>query len=443
MKQKLTFLILLFSCQTILAQNQIIFGQVSNETGLPLVGATILFDNNKGTSTDKNGFFISKPKKPIKSITASFVGYHSKKKTIKKTKSDTIFIDFFLEKKAEQIGTITINESKIFKVFNERNYSVIDFEITNDFIYLLTYERGKRKVILLNFNEQRLSTLKLSFDAKELRKDCFGNIHALGKTKVAELSTKEQELFILAENKTEVFEEKLAPCQTIFNNQVFFKKKALFNQHAEYYFIERNTKVLKTLKSIYFNEGYLTAQHKYREIIKAYYGYIQERHKSTVEVANIIELGLWDGKLIRLANAATIGLIGHFQNRYERPIYCPLFNINNKLYLFDHINDTLSVYDSNLNESKIPIQYHHQKGWKRELLWDESSNKIYAKFNKRGIPSFQEIDIETGEATKVHSLNEHTFPEKIIIRNGAVYYIKTTSEREGYGVLFKQLLSEL
>ncbi|NDB35142.1 MAG: hypothetical protein EB023_07300 [Flavobacteriia bacterium] len=90
----------------------------------------------------------------------------------------------------------------------------------------------------------------------------------------------------------------------------------------------------------------------------------------------------------------------------------------------------------------IAIHFHYKKdktGWKRNILKDQSTGMLYAVFEKDGITSLGQIDLQKGMITTFHKIY-HKYVEKIRIHNGYVYYIYRPFESFQKRFLYKERL---
>lgn len=125
----------------------------------------------------------------------------------------------------------------------------------------------------------------------------------------------------------------------------------------------------------------------------------------------------------------------------SNPVYNPLCKIRDSVFIFNHLSDSGYVYNqSGSLQRTFPIDYHYRSGWENELIVDHSGKNIYAKCVRRGLAYLLQIDSDSGEILNEYKLENHSFPEKIKIKNGVVYYFHNDSQ-DFYGQnLFKQQL---
>lgn len=125
----------------------------------------------------------------------------------------------------------------------------------------------------------------------------------------------------------------------------------------------------------------------------------------------------------------------------SKAAYAPLIKTDKEVYIFDHIVDTCYVFDQHaVITRKMPISYHKTENWGKRLLVDKVKEKVYTFFVDYGIFSIVEIDLSSGRLLKTTKLEEHTYPEKIQIWNGFIYYLHRDIDRSGYHKLFRVVI---
>jgi hypothetical protein len=131
------------------------------------------------------------------------------------------------------------------------------------------------------------------------------------------------------------------------------------------------------------------------------------------------------------------------QSIYYKVPFAPLFKIQDSIYVLDFQSDQMTVYTPMGEVSRrTPLLFHYHKdktGWKRVILKDESTQALYALFEKDGISMLGKIDLTTGKIVSKHRLY-HKYVEKIRIHHGNVYYIYRPFESIQKRFLYKERL---
>ncbi|NOZ45350.1 MAG: hypothetical protein GXO79_01060 [Chlorobi bacterium] len=87
----------------------------------------------------------------------------------------------------------------------------------------------------------------------------------------------------------------------------------------------------------------------------------------------------------------------------------------------------------------VKINYHHLNGWQDELLVDEITKRVYAKFIKDGIVFLKQINLKTGNIETEFQIDNHTFPKNIKVRDNNDYYLYKTFNDDPYNDLYRQI----
>jgi hypothetical protein len=114
------------------------------------------------------------------------------------------------------------------------------------------------------------------------------------------------------------------------------------------------------------------------------------------------------------------------QSIYYKELYAPMFKKNDSIFVFDYYKDKLFTF--NLKGEKVDSVaiFHHYEpkktGWRRNLIQDKETGKIYAFFEKDGFCSLRLINTKTGLYDS-NIVFEHKYIDKIAVSDGMAYYI--------------------
>ena len=121
------------------------------------------------------------------------------------------------------------------------------------------------------------------------------------------------------------------------------------------------------------------------------------------------------------------------------PVYIPLFELNDSLVIFDHLNDSAVVFTkAGVRVRSFPIYYNHFKGWKNELVTNLEKTRIFARYEIDGLTTLREINPTNGKVEQKILLEQHIFPKHLQIRGDFVYYIYDDYLDRSMHYLFKQ-----
>jgi outer membrane cobalamin receptor len=114
MQYAITCITLLFSSLLTLADAQsLVKGKVfDNNTAEPLHGVYVIYQKNKGTTTDQSGYYNFESDTGKINITFKFVGYKSVTRSIVLRSDDTVELNVGLDMEIQEIGQIVVSANK-------------------------------------------------------------------------------------------------------------------------------------------------------------------------------------------------------------------------------------------------------------------------------------------------------------------------------------------
>ncbi|MNY16757.1 hypothetical protein D3C86_1500400 [compost metagenome] len=166
---------------------------------------------------------------------------------------------------------------------------------------------------------------------------------------------------------------------------------------------------------------------------------------------NDIPVQLYDKNAYRLASYRRVNASDRekFQNQsfyqqvLSKPLYAPIFEINDSLYIYDHFKDSALVYTlSGDHIRSFQFSYHYFENWKNKLYVNEENTKLYAKYESEGLTVLRQINPSTGKVINVNFIEKHIYPMNIQIRNNSVYYLYKLYTDNSIHYLYKQSLKE-
>jgi ACT domain-containing protein len=391
--------------------------------------------SKKVAVSNANGLFKLTLESIPTSIRFSHVSYHQQDKKILEVTldNDTLLLDITLKPVVRQLLTVDVNSDKVEKI-HKRSGAIIDFGFYNENILLLYKQRSTLKLQLLDEHDKVLSEKKLKFKHGQLIKDCMGNTHLLTKDSICQIVVDSNRLLFYRFGIKQ-YEDYLQPCVAMTTQKSFFKQiTTKHNQGILYFTIDKISQEKTQLINIYDKLAEQYARSHYYSIIAYYYSV-------TSEVSNAIALGMWSGNLIELAvNHDLVQMIGFYINFAAKPIFAPLHQVQDSVYLFNYFQDSLLVYDKHAQLTRsLQMNHHHEKGFVKELIVDEERENIYAKFNIQGLSYLKRVDVNTGLFVETYKLEQNIYPENIKIKNGYVYYIHKEIN-DTYTRLYRQKL---
>jgi hypothetical protein len=419
-KKIITFYIVYLTCCYANAQT-IVIGKIIDQQEKTAISNVYVLDSisRRVTVSNTNGVFSLSLEHIPTTIHFSHVSYITHQQVIseKQIKNDTVFLDISLKPKVIDLVSVEVSANKVEKI-HKRPGAIIDFAFYNNDVLLLYKQRNALKLQLLDQYDNVLSEKKLQVKHGQFIKDCMGNTHLLTKDSVFQIVVDSNRLLFYRFSYKQ-YEDYLQPCVAMTTKKSFFNQiTTKHNQGILYFTVDKTTQEKQPLINIYDKLAEQYARSHYYSIIAYYYSV-------TSEISNIIALGLWTGNLIELAvDYKLVTMIGFYKNFAAKPIYTPIHQLKDSVYLFNYFQDSLLVYDENAMLTRsINISHHHDKGFANQLIVDEENQNIYGKINLNGLSYLKKIDLNTGQFSKTYLLEQNTYPENIKIKNGYAYYL--------------------
>lgn len=303
-------------------------------------------------------------------------------------------------------------------VFESKLLSVQDFEITDNYdAVLLTYPKQLKKgskLLLYDMISEVKDSLEIEGEAIELTRDYEGHIyliHAHGCARIIVNGDK----FEVINVHPYYFQRYLAPIVGTTKSKMFFSTYDAYYPAFDYFYLDVVDSSYTKFASVIDKEMMEEYRAEYRFV--DHHDLIAVRQKLAAKNMEL-QTGI-DAEVIYGRQAFTSSI-------YYEPPYAPMFKMDKYLFLFDYQCDTMKIFDDNgklLSEKSISHdQNARKKGWKKNLLHDRITNKVYALYEKGGFHYLHRINLTTGELKDPVRLH-HRYAEAIQVVNGKVYYI--------------------
>lgn len=416
----LSLLVFIFTAFAAQAQTTVtIMGKVTDrESNKVLSEANLTIEGtSKGTSTDKNGEYTLRyvHRKPIK-LVVSYLGYEEwdmiiDGEVLKQAKNDTLRLDIKLESAAVLLNTFSLS-GDIDTVFGSEQLSVEDFEFHEEYYVILVYEKTLKKgskLVLADRKQQIISSYTIPKEAIELFKDFTGTINVVCKGAVYRVEVLEDELLLYPRDMAE-FNYLIRPVIDTLGAGLYFTDYHPDFPAANYFYDDEELDTAKLVHAV--KDEFMM------ELFRSEYKYLEPRGK-------IAARDLADQYNIDKEVAAAI-LSGFANSLYYKPVYAPMFVVNDTVLVFDHYKSLIFRYDDehDLIDS-VGITYHTDQKtlkWEEQLITDEYNDKVYAVFSRNGYTYLKMLDPNTGEVVKTFKFT-FKYAGRIHIKNDFVYYV--------------------
>jgi len=438
---------LIFYSQNIFSQNKqnniTITGKITDEQKKPIGNVYILdVKTRKTVITDKNGTFIIIIPKNATTLKISHIGYKPYRLDISKKylKKDTISFNIILEAEVYTIQPVEVYSERVNFAYDNYKANIYDYEFTGDNILLYLFENQTKKLRIVDNSDSILSDFKIPVDFENFYKDCFGNIHLISEDSAYQIYI-DTALYLIDKTSIDTFNTNLKPCILSINEDLIFQKYQYYNQYLTYFMINKTNKNKKILTVIHDNKGEALFNMYYKSVME--YKLFSSNGPPEMQDISFSDVMDSNNAYDAMTNINDLKVrTWFFEKIITTPIYAPLFLISDTLFLFDHLNNFLLIYNIKGELiTKHEISYNKQDGWAKELIMDYDNERIFAKFcTSTGLTSLKQLDIHTGKIIKEYNLEVHRYPRNIKIKGNFVYYISENPKDFSLDYLYKQPL---
>ena len=304
-----------------------------------------------------------------------------------------------MKTKSHELLEVEITANAPNKVFDNPVMSVVDYTLRDDGIYMIVYRRRNSALLHLSYYMDTLHELTISSRYKQIYKDMRDEIHLISDYQANKIGFTyqdgEHEMYLgLPMSKTrfhKVYGPVVAASESVYITGQYF----YYNKELGYYCNK------------YFSED------------------------EPYQLCYIVDEEGRDDIWLQLRTGG--GLDPFSKDR----IYNPIYEIDNKFYVFAFTDHETLVFDSVGNElERHPLTFHEyrkwngkmepDRRWKRKMLVDEARKEFYTFFVTDGIYTLKRIDLKTGTATAVMDLSGYPFAQQLRIHDGVLYFIYPT-----------------
>jgi hypothetical protein len=415
------------SCSLFAQNNQItIKGKIIDETGASLPYARVSELQSKiSTLTNQRGtFYLNVPAEKAH-LKISYIGYNSIDTTLYfgSKSNDTVFCTFKMIPSSKEFAVVNVSSKPYQQVYETTNLNILDYTFFGQNILLLVSFKGDYQIRLMDQSEKLLTKQNLSFKPSGFIKDCLGILHVFSKDSLYPVHFNSEQFSFPDAIPILDYIEFIEPCVASTDDFFFLQNITNFNQTIEY--------ISQRKKDDYYNLIRLINDAEKTEDVLAY----AEELQMTYAPSMMSEIFTF--KDVRAAREK-------MQDQYffdlvvTKATYAPLIKTASAVYVFDHLADSCFVFSLQSEPLRqFKINYHSRPDWANKLVLEDGSDRIFAVHSLNGIYSLSEINLETGELKAALTLTEHTYPERIKIRNGWVYYLHHDLQNAGFDKLFR------
>jgi hypothetical protein len=439
----LTVFFLIFH-SIIFSQTILFKGIIRNEqTSQPIQDVNIkVYGTTKGTSTDAAGNFSLKFNKIPAMLIFTCIGYEVATYTV--TDSPQKPVEFQLRPKSYILEGVDITSKKYSFLFQDKDYSVLDYEIMGDNLVLLIFKNQLKQseIVLLTRSGDTLAISQLpEVPPARLFKDFLANLHYFSKANISY-----QFLFNERDNRIEFFHGKTVDSLQAFikpfifkmANRLYFQEKLVNGFGTAFGFYEKGTGK-KYIRQV-MNEKKITEYYDDQIFYQKWNGNAGTEHyfSKPSEYDEPVEFDFTRGDPSS-AHFEKNEARAH-QVEFYKMIYPVINTGDDNIAFFNFATDTIELMNKNGTIiTTVPITFHKEFKsradsantiklssaewrWGSSIMVDDDSREVYTIFLRNGMVRVQKIDLETGKLNNGTVL-PFQFPEKIEIYKGKAYFL--------------------
>jgi hypothetical protein len=302
-------------------------------------------------------------------------------------------------------------------------WMIKDFAFMNDDIYILTWEKRPEKCVLrrINQNGRELYNKEIDGEVYGFYTDVFNQlfVELKDETLLIQSSTYGFKTFQVDE---QVYYKTIRP--TVAKNDSFYVGSTWHPEKPDFAYIFGNKIFLDTLQEI-------RDPHLY-ELYYSEYRFLPFQMQCAIK-RQCRETGQDKYELAAQASGFTHSL-------WWRKLYSPLIKMQDSLYITDHYSDSLFVFDADGKKARShSISFHKEKGYGKEVMFDEFTNTWYARFFRNGKTKLCQLDINGVQVAEPFELS-YRYVEKVKLHNGRAYYLYRPFESSQNTFLYSEVL---
>jgi hypothetical protein len=414
---------------------QKLMGRVQNEMKQPIIGAVIMdtINDHQVSSSPKGHFEIPISRKSVVKVSA--LGYVSIYLRYSNIDSNSIINEVIeLYRETQEINEVSVNSNRLKKVVDLSSQHILDYIPHIDFNLVLKKKTRNQRFISM----EGFDTTYAEYDLEALRgeslfEDCFGNIHLLTTDSTYECLFSSTGLQFISTLSRKEFDKSIRPCIAKYDAYLFYQNFTKRNKEYTLRRIKRKTGIGDIVYQLVDEVGEQMALDQYKNILANYY-------IITPDFKNVIELGVWEGDLLELANNfRLLQMIAWYKQVLIHQVEIQCFQDQEGITCFNGLSDSIIRISPSGNIYKsLDCSLSVNREMSR-IVYDQKQNKYYLSNIIRGRMYIDEFSIESGKRTKLLEIHEFSFPRNIQIFNGWVYFLQLEA---GFNKLYRIRIPE-
>lgn len=395
------------------------YGVVANENNRkPLEGVNLHIEGTRtGTSTDRKGAFSFFTDTIPAVMTVSHLGFETKSVFLDETSFN---LSIYLHPRVTLLTEVEITAHPLESFYQSPQFSVLDYDIDSNQVWLLIYryKLSKSELICMNLTGDTLAkSEQLTFKPEYLFRDCIGTLHVTGHDSGYQVYKHESVVELIHPVRLKKFEDVLKNCVASSPSTLYFKREIENGLSVEFFGVSKTNLGRKTISKVSDEEK------------------LKMKRRNSEDA--------WLLNSARPPDSREDFVTWNYVHKVlYRPVSARLLLIGMYACIFNTAAAEIEFYDSLGNYSyklKMLTGKVTEGRWTKEIADDKLTGKVYTFYLNGGRCTVYEINPDTGVLRSVLIL-KHVFPEKIRIYNGWVYYLFDEDVKADNKILYRQKL---
>lgn len=297
-------------------------------------------------------------------------------------------------------------------------WMIRDFEFLDTFIVALTWDKHPDRCHLRLFDASNREHGAIALNVKPyaLFRDVFDRVYLIDKQGVHWIEENGPKLHAMSE---EAFFGRIYPLVARSDSAWFYS--TFLRNRPEFAYLRSKNDTLHMVRD----------QHMY-DLYHAEYTFMPFQQKCALK-RRCAQTGE-----DRYALAAEMS--GFTQSLWWRALYSPLFVHGDSVWIADHYRDSVFIYhQSGRCLAAKPMDFHHSKAYKGEILFDTEKGRPYARFEQHGRVRLVPLNTFAQTLNEGNTL-QHRYVEKLKVYKGKAWYLYRPFESSQNSFLYAEFL---
>lgn len=373
-------------------------GEVLDEQGLPLTGATVqLQRTGLGTTSGFQGKFLIPVTRLPDSLRVRFIGRNVYTRFISPVDfldSDTLQLSLTLPEITEVLNDVTVYSGKKFAFYAPAGVVIRDYVVNQNGVFILRKQDNLVELSRLDEDGRLLASVSVLPRVSGLHSDCAGSIYVIYDDSLRLVEISHDSLILSDRIIASHFEERILPCVGANEHNLYFAFGTEFNRvYCQTDFKSEQTQILYQMDN-------------YEEL---------------------------DSRLEYLADAERARMEGDYKKAYEMQMW--VSQVLSKMHYDDFLvtDSGAVVVDYSVDSAyffdlegyflkRIVPGFSAESRFDISVIRDEAQDIHYAVFEDKGITSLSRLDEGLRKVDQL-LLDELRFPQKLRAWNSYLYFL--------------------